>query len=110
MSSIHTHGLLEQFLSFFSREQIRLSKPLLLAVSGGLDSVVLAELCKKAGFPFAIAHCNFGLRGEESDRDASFVRSLSEKYEVKLHLHQFETAAFAEAHQLSIYSQLFPCR
>jgi tRNA(Ile)-lysidine synthase len=55
---------------------------LLLAVSGGLDSVVLCELCKQAGYSFIIAHCNFKLRGEESERDAAFVQQLALTYSV----------------------------
>ncbi|WP_205512772.1 tRNA lysidine(34) synthetase TilS [Longitalea arenae] len=75
---------------------------LLLAVSGGLDSVVLCELCKQCGFSFIIAHCNFKLRGAESERDAAFVGELAEKYNVQFFIKEFDTQAYAESHKLSI--------
>jgi tRNA(Ile)-lysidine synthase len=74
----------------------------LVAVSGGLDSVVLCDLCKKGGLQFTIAHCNFGLRGEESERDESFVRSLGVKYEVEVLVKGFTTQHHAEETKLSI--------
>lgn len=77
-------------------------KKVLLAVSGGVDSVVLCELSQKARLPFAIAHCNFGLRGEESERDESFVRKLAEKYGVDFFVKKFDTTAFATEQKLSI--------
>ncbi|HAI75830.1 MAG TPA: tRNA lysidine(34) synthetase TilS [Microscillaceae bacterium] len=58
---------------------------LLLAVSGGLDSVVLLDLCAKAGYQVAVAHTNFQLRGQESDDDAAFVATLAQHYGVPLH-------------------------
>ena len=75
---------------------------LLLAVSGGLDSVVLCELCHRAGYDFVIAHCNFGLRGEESIRDQQFVESLGPRYGKTVLVKQFDTAQYASAHSLSI--------
>ena len=75
---------------------------LLLAVSGGLDSVVLCELCHQAGFGFAIAHCNFQLRGEESEWDEVFVKSLADKYKVEVKVRKFDTQKFAEENKLSI--------
>ncbi|HJU45607.1 MAG TPA: tRNA lysidine(34) synthetase TilS [Chitinophagaceae bacterium] len=75
---------------------------LLLAVSGGADSVVLCELCYQAGFKFSIAHCNFQLRGEESERDEQFVRSLGEKYGVETYVQRFDTKQYAEEKKLSI--------
>lgn len=74
----------------------------MLAVSGGIDSVVLCQLSHEAGLRFAIAHCNFGLRGEESERDEAFVRSLGKKYGVDVLVKAFDTKAFAEEHKLSI--------
>ncbi|MBL7744964.1 MAG: tRNA lysidine(34) synthetase TilS [Chitinophagaceae bacterium] len=75
---------------------------LLLAVSGGVDSVVLCELCKQAEYDFIIAHCNFQLRGEESERDEQFVRMLGEKYRTEVLVKKFETEKYAADHKLSI--------
>ncbi len=75
---------------------------LIIAVSGGVDSVVLCELCKQAGYNFVIAHCNFQLRGEESERDETFVKSLGEKYNVRVFIKKFETEKYAEENKVSI--------
>lgn len=75
---------------------------LIIAVSGGVDSVVLCELCKQAGYNLVIAHCNFQLRGEESERDETFVKSLAEKYNVKVFIKKFDTEKYAEENKVSI--------
>ena len=74
---------------------------LLIAVSGGVDSVVLCELCKQAGYDFSIAHCNFKLREEESERDEQFVRELGKKYGAEVLVQQFDTTEFAAENKLS---------
>ncbi len=75
---------------------------LLLAVSGGVDSVALCELCNQSGYSFTIAHCNFKLRGEESERDETFVRLLGEKYKVPVLVKEFNTIQYAEEQKMSI--------
>jgi len=75
---------------------------LLVAVSGGVDSVVLCELCKLSGYDFAIAHCNFQLRGSESDEDENFVKQLAEKYKVEFFVQKFDTESFATENKISI--------
>jgi len=75
---------------------------LLLAVSGGIDSVVLTDLVNKSGLDFEIAHCNFQLRGEESERDEQFVRQLADSYQKNLFVQKFDTRKYAEEHKLSI--------
>ena len=75
---------------------------LILAVSGGADSVVLCELCKQAGYDFSIAHCNFQLRREESERDEEFVKGLGVKYSVEVIVKKFETAQYASESKISI--------
>ena len=67
----------------------------LLAVSGGIDSVVMAHLTHRAGIPFAVAHCNFHLRLEDCDRDERFVRQLAAGYGAVCHVAQFDTARVA---------------
>jgi len=75
---------------------------LLIAVSGGVDSVVLCDLCFHAGFNFEIAHCNFQLRGMDSEADEKFVIELANKYNVKYHVVKFETEKFAAEHKQNI--------
>ncbi|HEY4149849.1 MAG TPA: tRNA lysidine(34) synthetase TilS [Chitinophagaceae bacterium] len=96
-------NLLSSFIDTIAKGHLFSSKDrLLLAVSGGLDSSALCELCYQAGYDFVIAHCNFQLRGEESRRDEAFVRSLGNKYDKPVLVKAFDTAAYAEDHKLSI--------
>ena len=74
----------------------------LLAISGGIDSVVLAHLMHCAGYPFAMAHCNFNLRPIDCDRDEQFVRQLAAAYQVPLHVASFDTRDYALRHKLCI--------
>jgi tRNA(Ile)-lysidine synthase len=76
-------------------------KKLLLATSGGLDSMVMAHLFHKLNFEIAIAHCNFQLRGMESFEDQNFVQEYANVYTIPLFLTQFDTKAFAEDYKLS---------
>lgn len=90
-------NLLEKFKDYIKHQNLFQPKDkLLLAVSGGVDSVVLCELCKQAGYDFTIVHCNFQLRGEESERDENFVRELGKKYDVEVICKKFETLEFAK--------------
>lgn len=67
----------------------------LLAISGGMDSTVLAHLLDRAGISFCMAHCNFMLRGEESDGDERFVRSLGKQLTRQVHVKTFDTRVYA---------------
>ena|SRR6218665_4027573 len=77
-------------------------KKLLLAISGGVDSMVLLELCRQADLDIRAAHCNYQLRGEESDADEEFVKKQCEEKDVLLFVNHFDTKKFAEEHKLSI--------
>ncbi|HSC53085.1 MAG TPA: tRNA lysidine(34) synthetase TilS [Phnomibacter sp.] len=87
---IHTYQLLPKDAS------------VLLAMSGGVDSVVLAHLFRSTAIPFTIAHCNFQLRGDESVRDENFVRSLAQQWQVPLLVKHFDTKEYATTHACSI--------
>ena len=94
--------LVQHFIDFVHQENLfNLKDKLLLAVSGGVDSIVLCELCKQAGYDFAIAHCNFQLRDDDSERDEKFVSELADKYKVDFHVVRFDTKSFAKERKLS---------
>lgn len=75
---------------------------LLIAVSGGIDSVVLLEILTTLGFDCSIAHCNFKLRGEESERDEHFVRNLATQYQIPFYTKSFDTASYALENKMAI--------
>lgn len=86
-------------------EKHKLLKPselYLVALSGGADSVALLLLLKNAHFNVHAAHCNFRLRGEESDRDEEFCVKLCKRLGVELHRAHFDTREYAELHKVSI--------
>ncbi|MFY9243040.1 MAG: tRNA lysidine(34) synthetase TilS [Polaribacter sp.] len=76
-------------------------KRLLIAISGGLDSVVLHYLLSTLKFDISLAHCNFNLRGKESDLDEKFVNKLSQKTSNQIFIKLFDTNNFAKEHKLS---------
>ncbi|MBC3784492.1 tRNA lysidine(34) synthetase TilS [Spirosoma utsteinense] len=91
------------FLGFINEKRLfGCADCILLAVSGGLDSVVMADLFQRTGLRFAIAHFNFGLREDESDGDAVFVQNMAIDYGVPFHLTRFETKAIAAERGISI--------
>lgn len=85
--------MLTRFQQFISQNHLfSLDDHLLLAVSGGIDSVVLCHLVNSGGFRFSIAHCNFHLRPDDCYRDELFVRSLADSYGVPCFVASFATA------------------
>ena len=77
-------------------------KKLLLAVSGGIDSMVLMRLCIEMKMDISVAHCNFTLRGDESDTDEDFVKSQTDKLQIPIFIKKFDTKEIAEKEKSSI--------
>ncbi len=75
---------------------------ILLAVSGGVDSIAMVRLFKEAGFDFGIAHVNFELRGEESDGDEAFVQNIARQMGVPLFIKHFNTKQYAAEQKISV--------
>lgn len=95
--------MLNRFVSYIEKEHlIAEGQQVLLAVSGGRDSVAMCELVARAGFPFAIAHCNFHLRPGECDRDEAFVHRLAQRYQVPCYTAQFDTEDYARREKRSV--------
>ena len=86
--------LQQRLQSFLQQHPQVQNQPWLLAVSGGLDSVVLAHICHIQNIRFAIAHCNFNLRGEESLRDKAFVAALAQQLQIPFFVKEFDTNAY----------------
>jgi tRNA(Ile)-lysidine synthase len=95
--------MVEEFKAFVIKNALlEKGDKTLITVSGGRDSVVLCELFYKAKFPFAIAHCNFQLRGKEANDDEIFVKKLASKYKVDFFSKRFETKTYSEKSKLSV--------
>ena len=75
---------------------------IIIAVSGGIDSVVMLDLFSKSDYECMVAHCNFNLRGNESLEDEGFVKSLENKYGIPVHSKSFDTKKYAEENKISI--------
>ena len=74
----------------------------LVALSGGADSVALLRVLDALGYQCECAHCNFHLRGEESNRDEAFVQQLCQKFDIPLHVTHFDTTDYAHTKRISI--------
>jgi len=95
-------GLLNLFIKNYKSQNLFDPKSkLLVAVSGGVDSVVLCQLCYLSGLNFAIGHCNFQLRGNDSERDERFVVSLANKLKAPFFSVKFDTKKYAEENKVS---------
>ncbi|MBE0649521.1 MAG: tRNA lysidine(34) synthetase TilS [Bacteroidales bacterium] len=95
--------MIEAFLKYIKANKLcEPGERILLAVSGGVDSVVMLHLFSKTDYPLAIAHCNFQLRGDESDEDETFVRDLAKKYQIPVYVKKCETREYAQEKGISI--------
>ena len=100
---IKVNTLPERFLQFlFQTCGCSGKDSFLLAVSGGIDSMVMLSLFRESGLNFAVAHCNFMLRGKESDGDEDFVRQTARIAGVAFYSKSFDTPAFSKGKGISI--------
>jgi tRNA(Ile)-lysidine synthase len=95
--------MIDAFKSFVKEQQLfDFRSRVLVGVSGGRDSVVLTRLLKEAGYVFSVAHCNFQLRGKESDEEELFVQRLAAEADVPFFVKHFETQEYASQNKISI--------
>ena len=95
--------MLKAFKAYLEeRELCKFGDRILLAVSGGVDSVVMAHLFHRSGYDCSIAHCNFQLRGEDSESDEAFVRLLAASFEMPVYVKQFDVEESAAEKGISV--------
>jgi len=95
--------MLDKFLSYIKEENLFiLDDKLLLAVSGGIDSMVMTDLIKRSGFEFGIAHINHHLRGEESNNEEQFIKDYCSQNSIKYHIHHLDSRVFDKGNMHSI--------
>lgn len=103
MSKTKKDKILQQVAGFVARNQLLAAdNKYIVALSGGADSVALLLIMKALGYDVVAAHCNFHLRGKESERDENFCVSLCESLGVILHRIHFDTLTYAQLHKVSI--------
>ena len=94
--------MLERFTKHIKNKHLfDKGQKLLVAISGGADSVALAHLLKQAGFNFELAHCNFKLRGKDSEADEKFCKALAKQLNLNIYVESFNTKQYAIQKKLS---------
>tara|TARA_R110002012_G_scaffold319023_1_gene538488 strand:+ start:36083 stop:37393 length:1311 start_codon:yes stop_codon:yes gene_type:complete len=96
MTQIDFENHIHKNLSFLTKSKF------LIAISGGMDSMVLTRFCHNLKLNFALAHCNFNLRGAESDADEDFVLEIAEDLDLEVFVESFDTETYASKNNLSI--------
>ena len=99
-----THNKFEQQFLHDCRKKLGLTNqdPILLAVSGGIDSMVMLHLFHRLHFNISVAHCNFGLRGDASNEDEKLCKTLCNELQIPFFHQHFETEKFALEKKISI--------
>ncbi|MCP3658981.1 MAG: tRNA lysidine(34) synthetase TilS [Bacteroidetes bacterium] len=93
----------QRFLDFIEKNNLIEKKSnIILSISGGVDSIVMLDLFNKLNFNFAIAHCNFKLRGKESELDCKFVEKISNRLKRKFYYFEFDTLNYSKQKKISI--------
>ncbi len=95
--------MLKQFeVNIHKNDLFSKADKLLVAFSGGIDSIVLSDLLHKLGYTFDLAHCNFQLRGTEANEDTEFCKNYAEQIQAHCHITYFNTSTYAKENKLSI--------
>ncbi|MDR0995328.1 MAG: tRNA lysidine(34) synthetase TilS [Tannerella sp.] len=95
--------MLERVASFIRQHKLlKTGEPVLIGLSGGADSVALTAVLSRLGYPCLAAHCNFHLRGEESERDEAFARTFAAGQGISIRVQDFDTTAYAKDKHISI--------
>ena len=91
----------EKIVKHLNKLTVTKNNKILLAVSGGVDSMVLMNLLYQHGYKIMIAHCNFCLRGKESDQDQLFVKETAVQNNIKFYSKKFDTRGYSIQNKIS---------